>query len=166
MKGIAKKMSTGGSNPFSYNGLYLATLVAIRDLKTSNGEFTIADFKVDVSNSQYPEGLFLTDNEDTPDLDTCSMVLEAFGAQPLADGATAEQIMAQLNQCIGKKCSILMLPQAKKGNPNGPKYHKLVKTKDFKYIQSASNVGVEYKGEIRQPKQSNNTQPKHDDMPF
>ena len=163
MKGASISVS---KNPFGYNGLYLATLTAIKPLDTQNGSWTIAEFKVAVSNSQYGESLFLTTKEDAPDNAICSMVVEAFGGTPIVEGTSTEAIMAQLNQCIGRPCAINMIPKANKKTPGGIKYHGFVNTKDFKAVQPVAMVGTVYTGEIKDTPVKPASTVSQDDLPF
>lgn len=149
MQGTAKTVS---QNPFGYNGYFMAKLVGIKPLKSKSGKgiWTVAELDVEVSNSQYPESLFLTDNEDAPDVRACSMLVEAFGGQPILEGATAESIMAALNGCVNKPCAVLMLPTPSKTDPS-KLYHKFTDERSVKSVLPVSAVGNKYTGDLPKP---------------
>ncbi len=134
-------------NMYTYNGWYLATLEGTEEVKTAKGIWTVAQLRVEGSNSKYPESLYLTNNEDAPDNRACSMLVEAFGGQPIPKGTPAATIMSQIGMCLTKKCSVLMLPKL---NPkDGKNYHRFTDDYSVKSVQNAAVAGTTFDGEVK-----------------
>ena len=149
----AKRLS---KNPFEYNGYYLCKFDGLKDFTSTKGNFTCAEFTVEIKPG-FPESIYLSDGESTPDLYNINMVLKSFGATQISEGATPDVIMAALSPCFGKPCAILMVPVPSKKNPT-KSYHRVLSTSESA-IAPVANVGTLYDGELPVVKSTETTPP-------
>ena len=133
MKGEAVE---SGGNPFGYDGYYAGTIAAITEGVTQAGKpFTSCDIKVEVSNSQYPERVFLTNKEDAPLLTPINQIMLATGQPKVVAGTQGINILDILKRLVGQKVSILMAPGGEKG------YHRAVTDFNYTTVAPATQVG-------------------------
>lgn len=159
MKGKAIK----SMNMFSYNGWYLAKFVGTEAVTSIPGkEFTVAKFKIENSNSEFPESFYLTNDQDEPIVDAINEVLVSVNIEPIAEGADVTTIMSKLQQCENKMFAVLMLP---KTNKKGKTFHRLSFIPGERSILPAGDAGKKYEGTV-ETKKNEEAPKKQNEVPF
>jgi len=154
-------------NPFGYNGYYAGTITEIEEVSTPGSVGTVIKIKLDTSNSIYGESFWLTNTEDAPKTSAINELFEATGKPVIKAGAETNDIMKTIQQLIGTKVAVLMLPALNK--KSGKFFHKLSYVNNVRTLLPISEVGKIYEGTVdtSAPKK---IEPKvekpHDNLPF
>ena len=146
MKGTAQQSVSAPQYIKGWNKAKFLGLESIKSKKDPSKEWTAATFEIN-ADSKYPEKIFLTNDKDEPLTRPCSMIIEAFGGQPIAEGTDANNIVAQLEACKGRECALLLVQQ--KGS-NGKMYFSAYDPFDAKAVLPIDKVGTEYTGIVQE----------------
>jgi hypothetical protein len=121
------------------NGWNSAEIIGFKDFQGEKGKFTTMKFKIS-EKSEYPEEVYITDNEDRPLFERCKMIIEACGGK-VPEGTTPAALEKMLQKCIGHKVALLLTRQKNKA---GKMFSRVLHTNEVPMVKPLAAVGELY----------------------